>query len=382
MVDSYAETGIFNVSYTLYTSLEYADNNHTVKSTDYPENTEYGRSIYADFEKVNETLVCHVMTSSNAKAMKASVMSSLATPTEGYVDNMRIYKGYVEYQRPADIDPPVQVDAVDGQLIKPNGDKLIYNTYNEQGDTLTDFSYAGYYKGEYELPDSSKLTTYATVEAPSDSSADHTSYLQTYIDGAGDAYSQTGKLQVVKLKAGRYNINKNGVRLRNGVILSGEGQGPDGTVLYNKDKIIYGTESSNTLIIAGTAPQMVGNTANITDRYVKAGSSEFAIEADKISNFKVGDLITIMHPNEDKWNKAMGMTNITSSSGTNSSWDPGEVNMATERTIVAINENKITVDYPLYVPYDNTVAQSYICNQRYWKNARCRYRKLKTGILF
>ena len=359
MADSYAEKGIFNIASNLYTSLEYPDSSHGVTSTDYPENYEYGRSIYADFEKVKETLVCHVMTSENTKAMRTYISSSLLTPTEGYLDNLRVYEGYVEYQRPSDIDAPVQATPVSGELIKPVGEKLTYNTYNDEGDTLTDFSYAGYYKGEYEIPDSSKLTLYA--EVPHIESDDHTAYIQGYIDGAGNTYANTGRLQVVKIKAGRYNINKGGVYLRSGVILSGEGQGPDGTVFYNKDVRIYGKESEpSTIIIAGTKPQMVGETANITDKYVKAGSKEFKIEKDKISSFKIGDLITIMHPNTDKWNKAMGMTNITSSSGTNSSWDEGEVMMATERTVVAIDEDTITVDYPLYVPYDNTVAQSYI----------------------
>ena len=69
-------------------------------------------------------------------------------------------------------------------------------------------------------------------------SEDDTSMIQEVIDRVSNE-AKDDNFKVVKLKAGRYNISKTGIKLKSGIILSGEGQGPTGTVLYAYEPVKY-----------------------------------------------------------------------------------------------------------------------------------------------
>ena len=79
--------------------------------------------------------------------------------------------------------------------------------------------------------------------------------------------------KVIKLKAGRYNIGKDGIRLKSGIILSGEGQGPDGTIIY-----AYAPVAHRTIRVVGEYPTKVSEDAYIVDDYVESGSYQITIE--------------------------------------------------------------------------------------------------------
>ena len=249
---------------------------------------------------------------------------------------------------------PTQKAPVEAQLVKPEGDKLVYNTYNEKGDTISDFSKAGFYQGEYELPDSSKLPVVATVEPSADPKADDTARIQKVIDEAFNNASND-YFKVIKLKAGRYNINSKGLQLKSGIILSGEGQGPDGTVIYATDKTKY-----NVINVSGVQPVATGASHYITDDYVEAGSYEISLSTEDIKKYNAGDLITIYHESTKEWSDAMGMYGIINLYGDETTWKPGDAAMKMERTITAINGNTLTLDIPLYVPLMKEYSPSYI----------------------
>ncbi len=290
-----------------------------------------------------------------ASAVYASIWaySVIATTGAAYVDNIKLTKGKVKVVKPeADYQEPKQVEAVDASLVKPVGDKLSYMAYNEYGDTVGDFSYGGFYRGECELPVTANLPL--VKELTPTGTEDDTSMIQNAID---EVYNNAtdDKMKVIKLKAGTYNINKNGLRLKSGILLSGEGQGPTGTIIYAKDPVQH-----NVVNIAGALPAKISKDVLITDEYVKSGSKVINIPIEAVSEFKVGDTIVIYHPSTPEWVAGMEMVDIINVYNDDTSWAPGVVDMYTERTITAINGTEITLDFGLFVPHDKKYSQSYI----------------------
>ena len=274
-----------------------------------------------------------------------------ATTSEAYYDNIKIYKGnMIAKPDETDYKEPVQPDVIDSKIVEPVDGKLKYNTYNDMGDTLSDFSYAGYYAGEVELPDTASLPVAAVVSPTG--TEDDTGMLQDVIDKVYNE-AKNDKLKVIKLKAGTYYINKNGIKLKSGILLSGEGQHHNGTILYAKDKTTY-----TVIQIVGEKPVRTSGEVPIVDDYVKSGSK--VITVSDASEFKVGDLICIMRPSSEEWVEAMNMKDVVTVYGDKVSWQKNMVNTKSERTITAINGNQITLDYGVYVPYERKYTESYI----------------------
>ncbi len=277
----------------------------------------------------------------------------IATTGSGYVDNIKLIKGKIDFEKPeVDYVEPKQVSPVDASLVAPVNNKLVYSEYNEQGDKIGDFSYGGFYAGEYELPVTANLPIVAEV-SPSGTD-DDTAILQNVIDTVYEEATDD-RMKVIKLKAGVYNINKNGIRLKSGILLSGEGQGPTGTILYAKDP-----SKHNVINVAGADPTKISEDVLITDEYIKSGSKTINVSEEDISKFKVGDTIVIYHPSTEEWVKGIEMTGIINVYNDDTSWKPGVVDMSTERTITAINGTEIVLDFGVFVPYDKTYSQSYI----------------------
>ncbi len=270
---------------------------------------------------------------------------------EGYFDNIRVYKGnLIVKPDETDYKEPVQTEEINAKIVEPEGNKLVYNSYNEKGDTLADFSYAGFYGGELELPDTDKLPLVMTL-SPSGTD-DDTDMIQKAIDKVYNE-SKDDRMKVIKLKAGKYNINKNGIKLRSGIVLSGEGQGPTGTILYATGKVNY-----NVIEIVGEKPVRISDEISIVDDYVKAGSKK--VNVSDASEFNVGDLVCIIHPSTEEWIDALKMKDVITVYGDKVSWKKNMLNIKSERTITAINGNEITFDCGLFVPYDKVYAESYI----------------------
>ncbi len=292
-----------------------------------------------------------VIAPENATQAEVFYAGGNATLGEAYFDNIKVYKGnLIVKPEESDYKEPVQTEAVSAKIVEPVDGKLKYNIYNDKGDTLSDFSHAGYYGGKIELPDTAKLPV-AAVLSPTGTD-DDTKMLQDAIDKVYNE-SADDRMKVIKLRAGTYNINKDGIKLRSGILLSGEGQSHNGTVLYAKDKTTY-----TVIQITGEKPVRISDEIKITDEYVKSGSR--VINVADASQFKVGDLICIMRPASEEWIEAMNMKDVITVYGDKVSWKKNMVNTKSERTITAINGNEITLDYGVFVPYEKKYAESYI----------------------
>ena len=271
----------------------------------------------------------------------------------GYIDNVKFIKGV--YRAPVIEKPyiaPKQVAPVNAQLVAPVDNKLVYSEYNEYGDKIGDFSYAGFYKGEYELPNIANLPV--VLEISPTGTDDDTEMLQAAID---KVYSEAtdDRMKVIKLKAGTYNINKKGILIKSGIVLLGEGQGPTGTILYAKDPVQY-----IPVKVTGASPARIGTLANITDEYIKAGTKTINISEEDVKNFKVGDLITVYQPSTNELSNAIGMQGIINVYNNDTSWKAGDFDSKSERIITAINGTEITLDYSLFLPAKKSLTQCYI----------------------
>lgn len=225
------------------------------------------------------------------------------------------------------------------KLVHPGPDgKLVYEAYTDKGDRIPNFSNCGYKGGGVELP---TAEVKATVE-PAD--GDDAANIQAAIDKVSKLpMGRDGIRGAVLLKKGKYEIAGSIVIAASGVVLRGEGQGEDGTVLVATAK------KKGTLIkVAGEGKpvEVEGSRRVIADDYVPVGARSFMV--DNASGFKVGQRVIALRPSTAEWIRELGMDRIRQNSAKNVvQWAPGSKDLAFDRAITAIKGNQITVDAPI-----------------------------------
>ena len=218
--------------------------------------------------------------------------------------------------------------------LNANG-KLTYKTL-EKGDKIMDFSYAGYMGGGIKLPEvPMKLTV-------SPGSGDDAKTIQDAIDQVSKMNPVNGFRGAVVLKAGTYNCNKTLLINTSGVVLRGSGSDEKGTIIN-----MTGEAHTGVTIKGAASTKVTGTPVSFTDAYVPSGAMSFNVK--NVAAFKVGNQIRITRPVTDKWVQYMGMDTLVRD-GKKETWVGKET--TTERTVVKIEGNKITVDVPLTDSFD------------------------------
>ena len=257
---------------------------------------------------------------------------------------------------------------VESTLVYPGSDgKLVYATYLNKNETdvnntntLPDFSYVGYMDGAVGVP-VGEVPVKITLN-PTPSGEDRTRIQDAIDQVCNMPLDANGFRGAVLLKKGTYRLNDTtipvltdgmGYALRiwaSGVVLRGEGQGADGTILYSD------FAKNHTMITlepySQTTPE--SNMQRITDAYVGTGAKTFTVA--NATNYAVGDniivkftpnatwfsdlkvdengyILYVAPPNSDYWNATAGAFNI-----------------GFKRKIMAKNGNTITIDCPLVQP--------------------------------
>ncbi|MFE5317940.1 Ig-like domain-containing protein [Paenibacillus sp. NPDC056579] len=216
--------------------------------------------------------------------------------------------------------------------------KMVY-VPDFKGNKIIDYSNAGYMGGGVKLPDVPvKMTLYPNPEG------DDTARIQAAIDElSAMPLSQDGFRGALLLSKGTYRLGGKLAIRASGIVLRGEGQGADGTILYGT-----GTDQRDLLEIGGARGPVV-NTAvstTIADMFVPTGARSFRVS--DASQFQVGDTVMVRRKGNDRWIHELKMDQITDRPGTTNStqqWTPFDLNF--DRVITNIQGNVITIDAPI-----------------------------------
>jgi hypothetical protein len=223
--------------------------------------------------------------------------------------------------------------------------RLVYKP-DEFGDRIPDFSGVGYRGGGIPLPDVASSIDPSRFVTVHPGSGDDQAAIQTALDTVSamtpDAQGFRG---VVQLVAGEYVI-PNQVTIRaGGVILRGQGDGTNETVLRST-----ATSQVNLISAGGTSgsPATVsGTTRNLIDKYVPVGATSFRV--DSTAGFSVGDDVIVKRPSTTNWISDLGMDVIPArTDGTVvTQWTAGSRDQTYERTITRIEGDRVFIDAPL-----------------------------------
>lgn len=248
------------------------------------------------------------------------------------------------------------------QAVRVGGEgKLVY-AEDERGSRLPDFSFVGYHGGERAIPNVAVRMTVQPVEG------DNTEHLQKAIDKLGElTQDERGFRGTLLLKRGTYPVE--GVLRINhsGIVLRGEGDGPDGTVIVAAG--FGGKKFKRTLITVGNnnpPSRDLGSKRRITADYVPIGANRFEIETS--AGYVVGDRILLHRPATQEWISAIGCDKLAPKWETRDGkrvdvtvqWTPDRYHMDFERTIVAIDDRHITIDAPNVHPLDAKYGGGFI----------------------
>jgi len=242
------------------------------------------------------------------------------------------------------------VQAQESNLIYRGEDgKLVYEYHSNanesnQENLIIDYSNCGYKGGGVRIPHAPvKITIYPQL-------GDDQQGIQDAIDFVSELpLDENGIRGVVLLKAGTYevygnlNSNKDALSIEaSGVILRGEGQGEDGTLLKTNFE-----EKHQAIGVRSPDPAYQSSMkVRISDDYVGSGVREFEVE--DASNYEVGDRIQVRFTPNQTWLDEIYANNYMG--GGDLDWDTGTYTINFERLITDISSDVITIHSPVILP--------------------------------
>jgi len=248
--------------------------------------------------------------------------------------------------------PHVARSADSESLLSFGADGKLLCLPDKQGNRIPDFSRSGYMGGGVSLPD----FPVREVLEPGKGDADDTLRIQAAIDKVSlRAPDKSGIRGALLLKRGLYRVSGSLKVTASGVVIRGEGQKYDGTILLATGK------QNRTLITVGgktAIKEIKESRRRITDSYVPWGATSFSIESAK--GLSVGDPIIIYRPSTAEWIHDIGMDRINSGGKDTKQWTAGGYDLRFERIVTAIKGNRITLDAPVVNAMDEKYGGGYI----------------------
>ncbi len=213
---------------------------------------------------------------------------------------------------------------------------LGYNFYANEGETqkvnvVPDFSMAGYKGGGVALPNLSEVEITLTPVV-----GDNLTQIQNAINQIQNMpLKSDGFRGVILLKSGLYEVSNSIKITKSGVVLRGEGQGENGTVL-KATRI-----AQHTLIeVSGTAVTNTRTLKKITTSYVGAGKKGFRVES--LAGIAAGDRIAIYKTPNQQWINDLDMAQY--------GWTASGYNTDFERKVIEIVGDSVVLDAPVVDP--------------------------------
>jgi pectin methylesterase-like acyl-CoA thioesterase len=203
--------------------------------------------------------------------------------------------------------------------------KLVY-VYESNGDRIPDFSNSGYKGGDVAIPNVPVVTTLSPV------AGDNRPQIQAAIDNlATEPLNASGFRGAILLQAGVYEFSGTINLNASGIVLRGEGDDPNGTILR---RTVAGGDVIE-IRNAGGRSEIAGTRHEITNGYVPLGATWFAV--DSTAGLAVGDDVVVERKTTSAWCAVINQTN----------WSASEFTMQWDRTITEIDGNRIRINAPL-----------------------------------
>lgn len=212
-------------------------------------------------------------------------------------------------------------------------------TPDQYGNTIPVFSAVGYSGNRKDIPVVPTVKTITPVKG------DNTAHIQRTLNEIASMPLDThGFRGALLLKKGTYPIAGTVRIAASGVVLRGEGEE---TIL-----LATGKEQRNLVSIngSGARKEINGSRRRILDKYLPTGTFSFRVSSTE--GWKVNDKIVVFRPGTKAWISALKMDQIAVRDSTSKQWAPAEYDLHFERTITAIDGDRITIDAPLMMPLE------------------------------
>lgn len=266
---------------------------------------------------------------------------------------------------------------------------------NDRGDRIPDFSHAGYEGGGVRLPSGASAPVVEVHARP----GDDTRRIQDAIDEAATyPRRESGIKAVVLLRAGTYQVRggyenrgrRDGTHIvldRSGVVLRGEGAGPDGTTIEvtrtgGVDRDAGAAHQRHGIeIVGGRAQEVEGSRQRIQGR-VATGSRRVPVR--RPGDFRVGQSVMVERNVNRAWIEAIGMDHCSrrhtdhdrsDHAGTTclpsgmhwESWTRNDSKrMRFDRVVAAIDEEagELVLDAPITMAIENRFGGGWVYRYR------------------
>ncbi|MCX6327470.1 MAG: T9SS type A sorting domain-containing protein [Bacteroidia bacterium] len=228
--------------------------------------------------------------------------------------------------------------------------KLVYAADNE-GNTIPDFSLAGYGCGQIAIPDVSVQETLYPV------SGDNLANIQNAINRVSlKPLDANGFRGTVFLTKGLYEVNGSIIIEKSGVVIRGEGTAVSGGTIVRETA----TTQLDLFLFkgAGSISRAESSKVAISESFVPTGRK--LVNVSNASSFHVGDSILIFRPGTDNWIHDLKMDQIANTDGTTEQWIASSYNLYWERIVTAIDGNKVSFDNPVVMQIDNNYGGGYL----------------------
>lgn len=215
------------------------------------------------------------------------------------------------------------------------GGKLTY-TPDELGNTIPDFSNVGYRYGDFPIPE------IATVVEVSPVDGDDGATIQAAINSLFNMEpDENGFRGAVLLKAGVYQVSGQIKIAASGIVLRGEGESDNGTVI-----IAEGTSDRDLIKVDNGASRNVISTtrAAIAEDYVPVGR-KYVVVLDA-SGYAEGDRIVLYRQGTSQWISDIKMNQLTPTEGT-VQWSASGYSFYFERLVTRVNGDTIFFRNPV-----------------------------------
>ncbi|MEM7625555.1 MAG: hypothetical protein AAF333_08005 [Planctomycetota bacterium] len=229
----------------------------------------------------------------------------------------------------------IHAERPEGAWVTTAPDGTLQYATDAEGDRIPDFSTVGFRHGLERIPTANVAVT--VNPGPGDDSA----RIQAAIDAVSALpIGDDGLRGAVLLTRGQYEVADTLRIAADGVVLRGEGQYGNGTVLT-----ATGTTQRRALEIVGPNDptpfwtRVSGSTVGLTDDYVPVGATSFNVAPGH--TFAAGDSIVIDRGSTQAWFEDIGVDQL------DNPWVVGTKELRFDRTVTAVDGNTITVNAPI-----------------------------------